>query len=379
MIKIYLSEIRNLKKELFLYLIVLSILYSMIIAMVSFAKVALDDIDKTIKDNTKGIDFEVKISDPDSNLIKYLVKNGCHDISYLYLQESNVISSSVINDSFKEEHLKGKVFCKYPKSKSINYDIDENEICDDCIILSDKIADCLKVIKGDSIYFSTEQGTEKTNCIVGGIFSDSEGRADFIITPECEQRILHENSLSELYFINCKIDEYNSCEALIHELDRAGYNGTSYLYSYIHEQVDSIFVMSKGLIAMSIILGIALTAIFLSFFTVIIVRRRGFISLLIHHGMRLKRIVMLYWLILESMHLFIAVVSIPASFKLCKWISREYSLTFNMKIMSININIQCVMAIFIAIFTVIAFSMLIFFRKLKKINHQIISMKGSII
>ena len=55
MIKIYLSEIRNLKKELFLYLIVLSILYSMIIAMVSFAKVALDDIDKTIKDNTRII------------------------------------------------------------------------------------------------------------------------------------------------------------------------------------------------------------------------------------------------------------------------------------------------------------------------------------
>lgn len=379
MIKIYLSELKNLKKDIFLYLIVLSILYSMIIALVSFAKVALDDIDKTIKDNTKGIDFEIKISDPDSKLKKYLVKNDCQDILYVYLQENNIISAPTINDYSRNNSLRGRIFCKSPKNISINYNIDETDIPDDCIMFSDQIADYLKVSTGDHIYFSTEQGTVKTECIVGGIFSYSDGRTDYILTPECEQRILHENSLSELYFVTCKTNEYNDCYSLMHELERAGYNSSSALYSYIHEQVDSIYVMSRGLLSMSIILIIALIAIFFSFFTVIIIRRNSFISLLIHHGMRLKRIVFLYWLILETMHLFIAIISFPVALKLCKWISTEYSLTFNIEFRSISIDALCVMTVFIAIFILITVSMMFFSRKLTKLNHQITSLKGNVV
>lgn len=379
MIKIYLSELKNLKKDIFLYLIVLSILYSMIIALVSFAKVTLDDIDKTIKDNTKGIAFEIKISNPDDRLKKYLTKNNCQDISYVYLQENNIISAPIINDYSKNGSLKGKIFCESPKNIRINYDIGEADIPDDCIILSDQIANYLKVSIGDNIYFSMEQGTVKTECIVGGIFSYSNGGTDFILTHECEQRILHENSLSELYFVNCKVNEYSDCYSLMHELKRVGYNSSSALYSYIHEQVDSIYVMSRGLLSMSIILGIALTAIFFSFFTVIIIRRNSFISLLIHHGMRLKQIVFLYWLILETMHLFIAVISIPVALKLCKWISTEYSLTFNIDCQAISIDILCMIIIFLSIFIIITVSMMFFSRKLKKLNHQITSLKGSVI
>ena len=72
MIKIYLSELKNLKKDIFLYLLVLSILYSIIIAMVSFSKITLDGINKTINDATQGIDFEVKISNPDNDIKKHI-------------------------------------------------------------------------------------------------------------------------------------------------------------------------------------------------------------------------------------------------------------------------------------------------------------------
>ena len=366
MIKIYLSELKNLKKDIFLYLLVLSILYSIIIAMVSFSKIALDDINTTINNSTRGIDFEVKISNPDNDIKKYIENNYGHDISYFYLQESNVTSSPVINNSLKEEHLEGVILCEASKDNSVNYDIDEKELPDDCIILSDKTAKKLKLTTGDSAYFTIEQGTQKTECLVGGIFRASEARADFMLTPRCEQRILHENSLSELYFV-------------IHQLDRHGYNSSSGLYNFIHEQIDSVYTMSKGLIAMSVVLEIALTAIFLSFFTVIIVRRNSFISLLIHHGMLLKRIVFLYWLILETMHLFITAISVPAAYKLCKWLNSEYSRTFDMELLSGDIDITSVMIVFVAIFAVIAISMLLFSRKLKRLNHRITGMKGSVV
>ena len=349
----------------------------MITCLISFAKSALADADKVIKENTQGISYSIKVTNPNEELASCFNDYDFHNISYSFINENRIFTNPLINGKAVAESFMGDsvVFNLPEDSKSFTMSI--NDIKNDYIFLSKSTAHKLNMSVGDEILFQIQNGNIQSKCIIGGFYEPTENAHDFLITPECERRILKENSLSEKYYALMHVDTYDECGSVINKFSKKGYKATSTLYTFIYKEVNNIYVMCNGIISMSIVLCVGLVVIFVSFFNVIFIKRDRFISLLIRQGMSKKRIIQLYWMIIESIHILISIISIPIISNITKWISSEYFKAFDIANESINFNSIDIITVFFAVALIVLISMIFFQKKLNMLYYKTSDMKGS--
>lgn len=377
MIKLFRCELRTLKKDIILYCIVLIFIYSMITCLISFAKSALTDADNVIKENTQGISYSIKVTNPDEELASYFNDYDFHNISCCFINENRIFTNPLINGKAVAESFMGDSVVFNLPEDSKRFTMSINDIKNDCVFLSESTAHKLNMSVGDEILFQIQNGNIQSKCIIGGFYEPTENAHDFLITPECERRILKENSLSEKYYALMHVDTYDECGSVINKFSKKGYKATSTLYTFIYKEVNNIYVMCNGIISMSIVLCVGLVVIFVSFFNVIFIKRDRFISLLIRQGMSKKRIIQLYWMIIKSIHIIISIISIPIISNITKWISSEYFKAFDIANESISFNSTDIITVFFAVALIIAISMIFFQKKLNMLYYKTNDMKGS--
>ena len=158
MIKVFRYELRTLKKDIILYCIVLIFIYSMITCLISFAKSALADADKVIKENTQGISYSIKVTNPNEELASCFNDYDFHNISYSFINENRIFTNPLINGKAVAESFMGDsvVFNLPEDSKSFTMSI--NDIKNDYIFLSKSTAHKLNMSVGDEILFQIQNG-----------------------------------------------------------------------------------------------------------------------------------------------------------------------------------------------------------------------------
>lgn len=377
MIKIIFSEIRVLKKDILLYWFVLMIIYSLIVSLLSFSRMALAQVNEIIDTQTKEIQFELKVTNPDEDLLEILKTKDAYNINYCFLNETRLLSNPVLAFAQKEVAVSGNVIPILPKDNSIRLQSDTFD--SESIFLAESTAAALGVTTGDVVLFQMQNSAAAASCKVGCIYADMQETASaplFLLSPNAAQRILHESGTSEKYYIEAEVATYEACDIAIRALRHLGYDCSSSLYSYIFEKVNTIYIACRGLYAMNLVLGIALTMIFISFFTIIFARRSAFIDLLIHQGMPLFKIVLLYWCVVELIHVIVTLTCFPIAKQLTKWISTDFFDTFEFEHQVVSPDLFCFAVIFLVMFCVLSISMFRFWKRLKELNYQITNLKG---
>lgn len=124
MIKIIFSEIRVLKKDILLYWFVLMIIYSLIVSLLSFSRMALAQVNEIIDTQTKEIQFELKVTNPDEELLEILKTKDAYNINYCFLNETRLLSNPVLAFAQKEVAVSGNVIPILPKDNSIRLQSD---------------------------------------------------------------------------------------------------------------------------------------------------------------------------------------------------------------------------------------------------------------
>ena len=348
----------------------------MVITFTPFRKYALNDVERIIDDYSKGSNFVIDTSAPYEEVEALIGTDDIYNIKFNFAYESFITTSGTIND---ESVSNGRIIIQKSIDEKEKYGVDADAIDENKIAISSVLAYKLGVSVGDKIKFTIFPNGKATDFEVSVIIERSENSPDYLLNYGGMSRLLINNGLSDSYNITFFSNEYESCRSVIETLKENGYSATSSLYDSIYENTHIIYLTFSGLIAMSAVLGIAVVFIFVSFFMIILTKRKNFIALLIHSGMRLKRIVFLYWLIIESIHIIISLASLPFSIFMIKWISNEYYSTFEIKYSNIHLDIIYTAMIFCIVFCVLGISMLFFSKNLKKINYSIISLKERIL
>lgn len=375
MIKIFLCESKVLAKYILLYCSVITILYCMVITFVSFGNSALNDVKKIITENTEGSYFEVDTSVDFEELVPFHESYDIYNAKFRYSYNSYVLSGSCNGVPVS----KGDVLTEFPVDDDINYGISSDELDENTIAISSKLANELGVTVGDEITYTIFSYGKETKFTISAIMSGYENVPDYLLNYGGMNRLLSNNSLSDKCIITFCVDDYETCRSIIDDFYKKGYSANSSLYDYIYDRVNVIYTTFSGLIAMSVVIGIAIVFVFVSFFMIILIKRKNFITLLIHSGMWLRKIVVLYWMVIETIHIIVSLLSIPFSFWMIKWISKEFYSTFEIDYSNIYVDMYSVCVIFGIVFLTLGISMLFFSRKLKKINYSITGLKGSIL
>ena len=79
----------------------------MITCLISFAKSALADADKVIKENTQGISYSIKVTNPNEELASCFNDYDFHNISYSFINENRIFTNPLINGKAVAESFMG--------------------------------------------------------------------------------------------------------------------------------------------------------------------------------------------------------------------------------------------------------------------------------
>ncbi len=109
MLKIIITEIRILKKDIFIYCFVLLIIYSLVVSLLSFSQAALKQVNEIIDTQTNGIQFELKITNPDENVLEILKTKNAYNIRYCFLNDTRLFSAPLLTAAQNEAAVSGSV------------------------------------------------------------------------------------------------------------------------------------------------------------------------------------------------------------------------------------------------------------------------------
>ncbi len=288
----------------------------------------MNDVELVIGELSDGIPFDVDMSASYDEAEPFLEEFGAYNVEFIYSYDNFVLENFYLN-GIKTD--KGDIMTAAPEDDSKNFGISVDGISENGIAVSRKKANELMLSLGDTVGYSLYVNGHETLFTVESIIEHFENAPDILIKREGIEQVLRDNQFSDSCNLSFCIADYDTCRRLIYKAADSGYSASSNLYDMIYQQVNTIYITFSGLITMSIVLAAAMVMVFVSFFMIILVKRKALIALLIHSGMRLRRIVFFYWLIIESDHILISLISIPVSMKMIKWIKGEYTSTFELQ------------------------------------------------
>ena len=346
--EIILHEISCLKKELMLFIAVLSLICTVVIVIISFSIQCYAQVDDTVDAYADGSEYFFKLDRSDSEIRSRIREIGFQSYKLEYVYFDTVIETGhfIYNgkefeadaDSFNAESsdwksvseavIKGEEFSASVES--------ENEYIP--VWISKDLSEDNSIYCGDIIKFVFNETDMESELMVKGIVSSEQCRGSIVLDYISAGELLKEGQISTRSEILGIAEDYHSARKCAYRLEKEHISYSCPLYDNITEEVENYYVLCGAFLALGILVAGVSILTFFSYINVIKIKRKHYAALLKALGANTGRIVFVYFIIMELMTIAALIMCTLASYLLYNWISDSFADIFKFDMISFRIS-----------------------------------------
>lgn len=299
------SEIHVLRWLIVLYMVIISVMFTVLLSMISFAEHIPHKMALQLNDELDGSIFKAEILSLTSKNAEVLAEIPAAEVQISFLAEAYVLNGALISSNTAVLEGEGMInICTTSRdnishiSKGRGVEYFDNTSGEYSLWLSESSAAILNVKIGDALQYSIEEHVTYPT-ILKGIYHDTYNEAAFMINASLAETVLKDAGKTTRQSCYAEFFSYYDCRNAVSELENNGCEVKCLLYDRVDEIYDDIRYMQMIFIIILLVLFICLGIILYAMNSMLIDVRAGFIAMLKALGEKNSQIVKLYLAICE--------------------------------------------------------------------------------
>lgn len=303
-----LAELRSMRVFLPFYVLVLSIVCTLLLSILSFVETIPQCLREELDHRLEQVQYSATVLSATKSQAEYLAEIECAEIRISYLVEEMILDSAILeHDTNKAEALHGTILIyagKHSTSMQIKNgrapDFSDNDA--DCfyIWLSQHTAAQLGVTCAEELRINTEYDSGKP-LTVAGIYDDDSTTYDYIINASFAELVISENSLSSRQSCTMVFSDYTSCQTAEAKLSALGCTMQATLYETVDSYYDGPRAMQAIFIVIAAVLFGCLGILLYSMNNMLTDMRTHFIGVASSLGAPVNSVIFLYFCLCEPL------------------------------------------------------------------------------
>ena len=302
------SECRSVRFFLPFYVIVLSIVCTLLLSILSFAETIPQRLRRELDSQLEALQYTATVLSATKEQAEALAEIECEEIRISYLAEPMLLNNAVLGmPENSDAAMQGTILIyagKHSAAMQITDgrapDFSDNSAEMPCLWLSQTAAAASGGRIGSEIRLTTARYGSRM-LTVAGIYADDSTEYDYVVSAAFADDLIAENGLSKRQSCTMLFRDYSSCQRAEAQLTALGCTMQASAYETVDAYYDSPRAMQAIFLVIAFVLFCCLGILLYSMNSMLIDMRSRFIGLSTCLGASVRSIIVLYAVLCEPL------------------------------------------------------------------------------